>query len=430
MNEGDTFNPQLRSFVEIPAGSPFPIQNLPYGVFEPPGKASARIGVAIGGTVLDLAEVARAGLFDGRSVPDAEGVFAAPALNRFMALGPRAWSSVRRTVSQLLRADEKALRDNPELRARCLYPQEAVRMRLPAQIGDYTDFYSSRQHATNVGAMFRDPANALPVNWLHLPIGYHGRSSSIVLSGQPVVRPSGQTRPDGNGPVRFGPSEMLDFELELGAFVGPGNALGEPIPIVEVESHLFGVVLLNDWSARDIQRWEYVPLGPFLGKNFMTSISPWVVTFEALAPFRVALPEQDPAPLSHLRASRYGYDIQLEVLLQTASSAAPQRISLSNARHLYWTFAQQVTHHASGGCNLRPGDLLGTGTISGPEAESYGSLLELAWGGKQPLTLASGEQRSALEDGDTLTITGWAERNGVRIGFGGCSGTVVPSPKF
>jgi fumarylacetoacetase len=394
-----------RSFVEIRPDCPFPIQNLPYGVFQPPGEPSARIGVAIGDKVLDLVEIARAGLFDSRDVPDAPNVFAEPALNRFMGLGQRAWSAVRRTISQLLRADEKTLRDDSALQSRCLHAQDAVVMHLPARIGDYTDFYSSRQHATNVGMMFRDPANALPVNWLHLPIGYHGRSSSVVLTGTPVRRPVGQTRPDPNGPIRFGPSGMLDFELEMGVFVGPGNTLGEPIPIAEAEAHLFGVVLLNDWSARDIQRWEYVPLGPFLGKNFMTSISPWVVPFEALAPFRIALAEQDPAPLPYLQAPRPGYDIHLEVFLQTANSPTPNRISATNARHLYWTFAQQLTHHASGGCNLRPGDLFGTGTISGPDADSYGSLLELAWGGKRPLTLPGGEQRTALEDGDTLTIT-------------------------
>jgi fumarylacetoacetase len=420
-------HPDLRSFVDLAPDCPFPIQNLPYGVFQPPGELHARVGVAIGDKILDLAEIALAGLFDSRDVPDAPEVFAEPALNRFMGLGKRAWSAVRRTISHLLRADEKTLREDPALRSRCLHSQDAVVMCLPAKIGDYTDFYSSRQHATNVGAMFRDPANALPVNWLHLPIGYHGRSSSIVISGMPVRRPMGQTRPDPNGPVCFGPSGMLDFELEIGAFIGPGNALGKPIPITEAEAHLFGVVLLNDWSARDIQRWEYVPLGPFLAKNFMTSISPWVVTFEALAPFRVALPEQDPEPLPYLQAPRLGYDIHLEVSLQTANSTAPQRISTTNARHLYWTFAQQLTHHASGGCNLRPGDLFGTGTISGPDVDSYGSLLELAWGGKRPLTLPGREQRSALEDGDTLTITGWAAGNGFRIGFGECSGKVLPA---
>lgn len=426
MNE--TCDPSLRSFLPVAAESDFPIQNLPYGVFRPRAGGEPRIGVAIGNQVLDLREIARCGFFDPKALPAAGAVFAEPALNAFMALGPAAWSSARLTLSRLLRSDEAALRDDQALRARCLHPRSEIEMLRPARIGGYTDFYSSRQHATNVGSMFRDPANALSPNWLHMPIGYHGRASSIVPSGTPVRRPLGQTRPDETKLPIFGPSRFLDFELEMGAFVGPGNSLGEPIPAAEAESHLFGLVLLNDWSARDIQKWESAPLGPFLAKNFATTISPWVVTFEALEPFRVPLPPQDPAPFPHLKtAGHFGYDIRLEGFLQTAALRQPLRISLSNARHLYWSFAQQLTHHSSNGCNLQPGDLLGTGTVSGPEPSSYGSLLELTWGGKQPLTLPNGEKRRALEDGDVVTLTGCAQGNGARIGFGECSGEVLPA---
>lgn len=426
MMTNETCDPSLQSFLPVAAESDFPIQNLPYGVFRPRAGGDARIGVAIGNQVLDLREIARCAFFDTKMFPKA--VFAEPALNAFMALGPAAWSSARRTLSRLLRADEATLRDDSALRERCFYPRQDVEMLLPARIGDYTDFYSSRQHATNVGSMFRDPANALLPNWLHVPVGYHGRASSIVTSGTPIRRPHGQTRPEEAKPPVFGPSRFLDFELEMGAFVGPGNKLGEPIPAAEAESHLFGLVLLNDWSARDIQKWEYVPLGPFLAKNFATTISPWVVTFEALEPFRVPLPPQDPAPLPYLKtAGHFGYDIRLEVFLRTAALQEAHPVSISNARHLYWSFAQQLTHHASNGCNLQPGDLLGTGTISGPEPDSYGSLLELAWGGKRPIKLSSGQERRALEDGDVVTLTGWAQAKGTRIGFGECSGTVLPA---
>ncbi len=333
---------------------------------------------------------------------------------------------MRARVSQLLRHDQPALRDDAPLRTRALVPMAEATLLLPAEIGDYTDFYSSREHATNVGIMLRGPENALMPNWLHLPVAYHGRASSIVVSGTEVRRPLGQTRADNATLPSFGPSRSLDFELEVGAFIGPGNPLGRPIPVTDASRHLFGMVLVNDWSARDIQRWEYQPLGPFLAKNFLTSISPWVVTFDALEPFRTAGPRQDPEPLPYLRiAGASAFDIQLEVWLQSAAMDRPQRLSATNAHHLYWSVAQQVAHHTCNGCNLRPGDLLASGTISGPTPDSLGSLLELAWKGTRPITLADGETRVFLQDGDRLTLTGWCQGPGYRIGFGEATGRVV-----
>jgi fumarylacetoacetase len=301
-------------------------------------------------------------------------------------------------------------------------------MEVPVDIRDYTDFYSSRQHATNVGMMMRGPENALTPNWLHVPIAYHGRASSIVISGTDLHRPCGQTKADGASAPSFGPSRNLDFELEMGFFVGPGNELGQPIPIVAAREHIFGMVLVNDWSARDIQKWEYQPLGPFLAKNFGTSISPWIVTLDALEPFRIPSPVQDPAPLPYLQTTGpQAYDINLEVYLQTAKMDRPYRISTSNARHLYWNIAQQLAHHTINGCNLEPGDLLASGTISGPHPDSYGSILELAWKGTKPLQLPNGEQRTFLEDGDRVTMTGWCQGPGYRVGFGEVSGKILPA---
>lgn len=424
----ETHDPARRSFLPVAADSPFPIQNLPFGVFRPHRDDAPRVGVALGEHVIDLAGLAAAGLFEPRDVPAATDVFSAPALNSFMALGPTAWRSARLTLSRLLRHDEATLRDDAALRAACIHRMDAVELLLPARIGDFTDFYSSRQHATNVGRMFRDPADPLLPNWLHLPVAYHGRSSSVLVSDAEITRPCGQTRPDPAAPPVFGPSRFVDFELELGAFVGPGNPLGQPIPVDAAPGHLFGLVLLNDWSARDLQRWEYVPLGPFLAKNFATTISPWVVTFDALAPFRRSAAPQDPAPLPYLRETvSHAYDLHLEVSLRPAGAAAAYRLCRSNAQHLYWSFAQQLAHHTCNGCNLRPGDLLGTGTISGDAPDSYGSLLELAWQGQRPLTLPNGQQRRAVEDGDTITLTGWGERDGVRIGFGDCRARLAPA---
>ena len=424
-----THDPRLRSFLEVAPDSHFPIQNLPFGVFSPAAGGASRVGVAIGGHILDLAALERRGFF--RHVPGfgEDAVFDQPALNRFLALGQSAWTRVRGIVSGLLAADAPTLRDDTTLRAEALTPQTSARMHLPARVGDYTDFYSSRDHATNVGTMMRGADNALMPNWLHLPVAYHGRSSSLVVSGTPVRRPLGQTKPPNADAPVFGPSKSFDFELEVGAFVGSGNVLGEPVPVDRAAEHLFGLVLVNDWSARDLQAWEYQPLGPFLAKNFCTSLSPWVVTLEALEPFRRPAPAQDPTPLPYLRApDDWTLDLILEAHLQTPQAAAPERITATNFSHLYWTLAQQLAHHTVNGCPLQPGDLLASGTVSGPTPDSRGCMLELTWRGAAPLTLAGGETRASLQDGDRLTLTGWAQGNGYRVGFGEVTGEVLPAP--
>jgi fumarylacetoacetase len=383
--------------------------------------------VAIGDSVLDMTLLERQAMLGGPATPSRR-VFQDGKLNPFLALGRSAWSETRARISRLLRADEPALRDDASVREQVLVPQREVTMLLPAEIGDYTDFYSSREHATNVGTMLRGPDNALMLNWLHLPVAYHGRASSIVVSGTPVVRPRGQSKPEKAEAPIFGPSRSLDFELEVAAFVGVGNDLGRPIPIADARDHLFGLVLLNDWSARDIQAWEYVPLGPFLAKNFATSISPWVVPLEALELFRTGGPVQQPAPLAYLQQRGDAtYDIRLEVALQSEKMDRSQVICRTNFKHLYWSLAQQLAHHTVNGCNLRTGDLLASGTVSGPTPDSFGSLLELAWRGTNPLTLTSGEQRSFVQDGDTVTMTGWCQGDGYRVGFGTVTGKVLPA---
>jgi fumarylacetoacetase len=417
-----TTDPSLRSWVDVPANSPFPIQNLPLGAFTHPA-GEAHVGAAIGEHVLDLTLLEAEGLLDRT-----RRLFAAGELNAFFAAGRPVWSATRATISRLLRADEPTLRDNGDLRSRVLLSQADVRMLLPARVGDYTDFYSSREHATNVGSMLRGPDNALMPNWLHLPVAYHGRSSSVVVSGTDVRRPRGQSKPESAPAPVFGPSRSLDFELEMAAFVGPGNDLGTPIPISQAEGHVFGLVLLNDWSARDVQGWEYQPLGPFLAKNFATSISPWVVPLEALEPFRCPGPTQDPEPLQYLRQQgSTTFDIHLEVALQSVKMPSPQMICRSNFKHLYWSLRQQVAHHTVNGCPLRPGDLLASGTISGPEPDSRGCLLELTWRGTKPLALSSGETRRFLEDGDRVTMTAWCQGDGYRVGFGEVTGVVLPA---
>jgi len=419
-------DPGLRSFVPVAEDSHFPIQNLPYGTFTRRGDTRLHVGVAIGDQVLDLTVLEERGIL--RSPPPGGPVFAGGTLNAFLALGRSIWSVMRWNISQLLRADQPTLRDNAALRAAVLVPQADVTMHLPADVGDYTDFYSSREHATNVGTMLRGADKALMPNWLHLPVAYHGRSSSLVVSGTDIRRPKGQAKPDTAAAQLFGPTKSLDFELETGVFVGPGNALGTPISVGQAEDHLFGMVLVNDWSARDIQAWEYVPLGPFLAKNFATSISPWVVPLEALEPFRMAGPVQDPEPLQYLKQSGpHAFDIQLEARLRTAGMERPQTICATNFKHLYWSMAQQLAHHTVNGCNLRPGDLLASGTVSGPTPDSLGCLLELTWRGTRPLTLSSGEQRTFLQDGDRLTLTGWCQGKGYRVGFGEVTGKILPA---
>ena len=425
----------MTSFLDLPADTGFGLRNLPYGVFST-ASDGPRVGVRLGDTVVDLAALERHGLIvaaGGGRAP----IFGQSSLNAFMALGPDAWAAVRERLQDLLSADgDPALRDAPSVRDQALVPLSDATMHLPAQIGDYTDFYSSRQHATNLGTLFRGPENALMPNWLHLPVGYHGRASSVVVSGTDVVRPNGQQKPD-DGPPVFGPTQRLDIELELGFFVGPGNALGEPIPVEEAREHIFGYVLVNDWSARDIQKWEYVPLGPFLGKSFATSISPWVVPTAALDPFRVAGEPQDadagnPELLPYLRQSEpRSLDVDLTVALQTEAmreaGRAPAVVTRTNVTNLYWSSEQQLAHHTVNGCNARPGDLMASGTISGVETGSFGSFLEMTGGGKRPIPL-DGEERRFLQDGDRVVLEGQASRDGLRVGFGEVSGTIRPAP--
>src|SRR2546421_6444201 len=418
----------LKSFIDVPRDSHFPLENLPFGVFKPRDGA-ARVGVALGEDVVDLSELEAAGLFKDLP-PETASATTRDSLNEFLALGRPAWRRVREILQKLLSADTATLRDDKKLRDRVFHRQADIVMKLPVRIGNYTDFYSSYHHAHNVGTMLRGPENALMPNWKWLPVAYHGRASSIVVSGMDVRRPSGQTKaPDAATPT-FGPSKSFDYELEMAFLIGPGNSLGEPVPIDRAADHIFGLVLMNDWSARDIQAWEYQPLGPFLGKNFATSISPWVVTLEAVEPFRKPLPPQDPEPLPYLRGKNdFTFDIQLEAQLQTSSMNASHVITRTNFQNLYWSIAQQLAHHTVNGCNLEPGDLLASGTISGPTEESRGCMLELTWRGANPLKLPDGETRRWLEDGDILAISGWCQGDAYRVGFGEVSGRIVGSNK-
>ena len=428
----ETHDPAARSWVGSAnaPGHDFPIQNLPFGVFDR-GKAQVCLGVAIGDFILNLASAADADCIPGIDEITNEALMDEP-LNLLMALGHQRWSALRRSVFRLLREGSESRVDIEKH----LCPQSDVRMLLPAIIGDYTDFYASIFHATNVGSMFRPDSPLLP-NYKWIPIGYHGRASSIVPSGTAIRRPSGQLKPPDTDKPTFGPTKRLDYEVEVGVFIGDGNELGHPIPISEAEQHAFGFCLVNDWSARDMQAWEYQPLGPFLAKSFATTISPWIVTAEALAPFRVPAykrADDDPVPLPYLAGDdnqqHGGIDIKLEVWIATRKmrdeKIAPHRISRGNFRDMYWTVAQLITHQASGGCNLQPGDLLASGTVSGPDKDSRGCLLEMTWGGKEPLQLLNGEKRAFLEDGDEIIMRGYCEREGAaRIGFGECRGVIL-----
>ena len=400
--------------IPIPGNSDFTLHNLPFGIFSTEG-STPRVGVAVGEHILDLVKLGEMGVFDvDRSV------FAKSVLNEFIELGKAVTGRVRTDIQSWLENGERITRE-------MFVRQSEARMHLPLRIGDYTDFYSSIEHATNVGKLFRDPENALLPNWKHLPVCYHGRSSSIVVSGTPVVRPIGQTKGKDDPAPSFGPSRQLDFELEMAFVIGKSTELGTRISTEAADEHIFGFLLFNDWSARDIQRWEYVPLGPFLGKNFASSVSPWVVTLEALEPFRVAGPPQEPEPLPYLRTTGpKNFDLKLSVDLQPLNTNAT-RICRSNFRYMYWNAAQQLAHHTVNGCNVRTGDLMASGTISGRDEHSYGSLLEITQAGRQPFTLDDGTQRSFLEDYDTVIMRAYGERDGIRVGFGEVRSQVLPA---
>ncbi len=418
----------MNSFVQVNPESHFPIQNIPFGIFRTKTDNNPRAGSRIGDFVVDLSVLEKKSLLIDCLPENTNKIFGESSLNKFIGLGKSVTSAVRKRIQTLLRADCTEIKDNASLLKKLLIPVEDCVMLMPVEIGDYTDFYSSKEHATNVGIMFRGKENALMPNWLHLPVGYHGRASSVVVSGTEVIRPKGQTKSDDEEFPVFGPTRLLDFELEMGFFIGKGNDLGKAVPVKKAHDHIFGFVLVNDWSARDIQKWEYVPLGPFLAKNFATSISPWIVTLDALEPFKVQRRKQEPAPLPYLKSTgEWHYDINLEVSLKCVGTNEFITISRSNFKYLYWDICQQLAHHTVTGCNLRTGDLLASGTISGPTEDSYGSLLELTWKGTKPLNLACGELRRFLIDGDTLSITGWCQGKNYRVGFGEVTGKILPT---
>lgn len=416
-------NPKvLKSFLPIAPDSDFSIYGLPFGVIEPKGKPP-RVAVAIGEWALDLSVLETKKVI---ATGSSESVFNRSSLNEFLKLGKSKWTDIRKQLQALLSSENPRLRDDKALQAECLLPQKDVKNLLPIQVGGFTDFYASESHATNVGKMFRGAENALMPNWKHMPIAYNGRASSVVVSGTSIVRPMGQIKGPNDALPSFGPSKKLDFELELGFVIGKESEMGQPIRAQDAEDYIFGVVLLNDWSARDIQAWEYQPLGPFLGKSFATTVSPWVVPLEALEAFKIKLEPKDPAPLPYLAGEAYVYNLDLEVELKTESSD-PVTICKSNASHLYWSFSQMLAHHASNGCPMRVGDLLGTGTISGNEPNSWGSLLELSMNGTKPLEISKDQNRSFLENGDALTLKGYGKKGDVRVGFGIASGKILGS---
>jgi len=417
-------DPKRKSWIEVSENSDFPIQNIPFGVFITKEDVIT-IGTRIGDSAIDMGALQQLGYFDGIDLTD--DMFMQDTLNDFISDGKKTWRLVRNRLSEIFDEKNPTLRDNKKQRDIVIFDIKDIEMQLPVQIGDYTDFYSSKEHATNVGKMFRDPENALLPNWLHIPVGYHGRSSTIVPSGKSIRRPNGQTMPaDATEPV-FGPSKLVDFELEMAFITTDANVMGEPLPVDEAEDYIFGMVLFNDWSARDIQKWEYVPLGPFLAKNFASTISPWIVTMDALEPFKTKSPEQSPTPLKYLQQKdKHTFDINLEVSLQP-ENATETLISKSNFKYMYWTMAQQLAHHTVNGCRVNSGDLMGSGTISGPTPDSYGSMLELSWGGKNPLKLNDGTERKFINDNDTVILRGYCKNNDMRIGFGECSGKLLPA---
>ena len=418
-------NPNRTSWLATSKDSDFPIQNIPFGVFMTKEDIST-VGTRIGDFAIDLGALHQLGYFS--EIPLADAVFLQDSLNDFIADGRKTWRLVRNRIAELFDANNAELRDQTSHRDAVVFEMAAVTMQLPVIIGDYTDFYSSKEHATNVGTMFRDPDNALLPNWLHIPVGYHGRSSSIVVSGTSIHRPQGQTLPMGETQPIFGPSKLVDFELEMAFITTNANDLGKRIPIEETEEHIFGMVLFNDWSARDIQKWEYVPLGPSLAKNFASTISPWIVTLDALEPFRTESPmQEDPKPLPYLQQTgNKSYDINLQVAIQPENNEETI-VSNSNFKYMYWTMTQQLAHHTVNGCNVRAGDMLGSGTISGPTPDSYGSMLELSWKGTKPVQMNDGSERKFINDNDTVIMRGYCTNNNVRIGFGECTGKVLPT---
>jgi fumarylacetoacetase len=418
-------NPSLKTWLKIADDSDFPIQNIPFGIFRT-GKREPSPATRIGNTVIDLSALADFGYFDKLEIRDLS-VFYAPVLNDFIGLGKKVTSAVRNRLAELFSEGCDELKSNEEALKLVLVDADKAEMILPVEVGDYTDFYSSIEHATNVGVMFRDPENALLPNWKHIPVGYHGRSSSIVVSETNIHRPMGQTKADDAESPSFGPSRLVDFELEMAFITGTGTRLGDNINIEEAEDHIFGMVLFNDLSARDIQKWEYVPLGPFLGKNFGSVISPWIVTLEALEPFRVDGPVQDPPVLPYLQFSgKKSFDINLKVILKP-KGAEENLISQSNFRYMYWNMAQQLAHQTVNGCNINSGDMYGSGTISGPTPDSYGSMLELSWKGTKPIKLNDGSERKFILDNDTIIMRGYARNENVRIGFGEATTTILPA---
>lgn len=417
-------DPLRKSWINVPENSDFPIQNIPFGVFITKEDVIT-IGTRIGNCAIDMGALQQLGYFEGIELTD--DMFMQDTLNDFISDGRKTWRLVRNRLAEIFDESNPLLRDNKDHREVIIFKVEDIEMLLPVQIGDYTDFYSSKEHATNVGKMFRDPENALLPNWLHIPVGYHGRSSTIVPSGIPVHRPYGQTLPNGETTPVFGPSRLVDFELETAFITTDANLMGEPIPVEEAEEHIFGMVLFNDWSARDIQKWEYVPLGPFLAKNFASSISPWIVTMDALEPFRTKGPEQSPEPLPYLKQKgEKAFDINLEVAIQP-ENAVETVVSRSNFKYMYWSMAQQLAHHTINGCRVNSGDMMGSGTISGPTEDSFGSMLELSWGGQKPLKMNDGSERKFINDNDTVIIRGFCQKDNLRIGFGEVSSKLLPA---
>ncbi|EFA06443.1 fumarylacetoacetase [Tribolium castaneum] len=416
----------MKCFIRYEKYCDFPIENLPYGVFSTKDDPTHRIGVAIGDQILDLRQISH--LFVGPELKNNQDVFKQKTLNKFMGLTKKAWKEARDTIQNLLSVDNQTLQ-TPDMKKKAFVSQYEATMHLPAEIGDYTDFFSSIHHATNTGIMFRGKENPLLPNWKYLPVAYHGRASSVVVSGTPIRRPNGQTLPVEGAPPVFGTCKLMDFELEMAFFVGgPSNELGKPIPIEKTDQHIFGFVLMNDWSARDIQKWEYVPLGPFTAKNLGTTISPWVVTTFALEPFKVDNYSQNPEPFPYLKHDdKFNFDIGLQVDITPKGLNVSTTVCRSNYKYLYWTAKQQLAHHTITGCNVRPGDLMASGTISGETSDSFGSLLELSWRGTKPISLLDGSQRKFLQDGDTVTIKGMCEGDGYNIGFGECVGSLLPA---